>query len=47
MTKEARVYNEGKPAPLSSAAGKTWEHLQKNQTGLISHIIYNNNLKMD
>ena len=44
MTKEAITYNGEKTV---NDIRKTGQYMQKNQTGLISHTIYKNKLKMD
>ena len=41
MTKEARLYSE------KVLLGKLDSNIQNNQTGLLSHTIYNNKFKMD
>ena len=45
-TKEARIYNGKKTTSLTSGAGKTVNHLQKNETRTLSNTIHKNKLKM-
>ena len=48
MTNEARIYNGEKPTSSIRSLGKTRQlHALKNQTGILSHTIYKNKLKMD
>ena len=47
LTKEARIYNGEKTISLTSGAGKTGQHLQKNETRTVSNTIHKNKLKMD
>ena len=46
LTKEARIYNGEKTACSITVLGKLDSYMQKNQTGLFSHTIYINKLKM-
>ena len=46
-TKEARIYNGKKTTSLTSGAGKTGQHLQKNETRTVCNTIHRNKLKMD
>lgn len=46
MTKEAIIYNSEKTIS-SIVLGKLDSYLQKNQTGILSHTVYTNKLKID
>ena len=46
MTKEARIYNGENKASSTNDAGQIGQLMQKNQTGIFSHTIYKNKLKM-
>ena len=46
MTKEVRIYNGEKIAFSIMILGKLDSYMQKNQTGILSHAVYNNKLKM-
>ena len=47
MTKDARIYNGEKTVSSINDVGKLDSYMQKNQTGLVSHIIYKNKLTMN
>ena len=47
LTKEARIYNGGKPISLTSSAGTTGQPLVKNEPRTLSNTIHQNKLKMD
>ena len=46
MTKKARIYM-GKTVFSINGAGKLDSYMQENQTGLMSHIMHKNKLKID
>ena len=46
MTKEAIIYNSEKTIS-SIVLGKLDSYLQKTQTGILSHTVYTNKLKID
>ena len=45
MTKQRRIFSGKKTASSINGVGKTGQLLQKNQTELLSHTIYQNKLK--
>ena len=47
MTKEPRILNKEKTDSSVKGIGKLDNWMQKNQTGLLSHIMQRNKLKMD
>ena len=47
MTKEPRILNKEKTDSSVKGIGKLDNCMQKNQTGLLSHIMQRNKLKMD
>ena len=47
MTQEARINNGEKADSSVNGVGKLDSYMQKNQTGLLSHTMYKNKLKMD
>ena len=47
LTKEARIYNGKTTNSLTSAAGKTGQPREKNETRTLSNTIHKNKLKMD
>ena len=47
MTKEARIYKGEMTASSINGAGKTGQLRAEESTGLLSHTIYKNKLKMD
>ena len=47
MTKEVGIYNRDKAAFSVNGVRKTEQLNERNQTGLLSHTIHKNKLRMD
>ena len=47
MAKEASIHNEEKTASSINGVGKPDSYMQKNQTGLLFHMVHKNKFKID
>ena len=47
MINEPQIYNGEMTASSTAGVGKTGQHMQENETGLLSNPIHKSKLKMD